>query len=67
MVLKKKNRRDVEYNELNIGKLQRYIDLGRIDPTKKITLKEISESGVCGKLRDGVKLLGRVYLFLNCR
>jgi len=46
---------------VNLNKLQKWIDAGRIDPSKKITMKELLDSGCCGKLRkrqQGVKLLG---------
>ena len=53
-------RRDVSYNELNLSKLQYMIEMGRLDASKKITLKELAESGACGKIKDGVKLLAGV-------
>ena len=31
---------------------------GRLDPSQRITLKDIHESNVCGKVKHGVKLLG---------
>jgi large subunit ribosomal protein L15 len=46
--------------ELNLDRLQEWIDAGRIDPTKPITPREIIQSGVIGKsIKDGIKLLGR--------
>ena len=45
---------------LNIERLVHYIKIGRIDPTKKITMKELSDSGaIRGKLFNGVKLLAK--------
>ncbi len=49
-----------DYSELNLEKLQIWIDKGRLDPTKQITPREIMKSGVVGhRIRDGIKLLGR--------
>jgi len=53
---------------VNLDRLQQWIDSGRIDNTKKITMKELLDSGCCGKLRkdqQGVKLLGNVS-FSSC-
>jgi len=38
--------------------LQEWLQDGRIDPTRKITMKEIHDSGLCGGIKHGVKLLG---------
>lgn len=46
--------------ELNIDRLQAWIDAGRIDITKPITPREIIRSGVIGRdIKDGIKLLAR--------
>ncbi len=45
-------------SEVNVGKIQAWIDAGRIDATKQITPKEIIQSGLVGRLRDGIKVLG---------
>mmetsp|Transcript_6383 Transcript_6383/g.7736 ORF Transcript_6383/g.7736 Transcript_6383/m.7736 type:complete len:261 (+) Transcript_6383:360-1142(+) len=45
--------------ELNLGKLQDYINVGRIDITKTITMKDIWEANVVGNIKDGVKLLAK--------
>ena len=42
---------------LNLHTLQSWIDQGRIDPSRPITLKELRESNCVGKIKDGVKLL----------
>eukprot|EP01135_Chromosphaera_perkinsii_P011659 Nk52_evm1s2469 gene=Nk52_evmTU1s2469 len=50
-----------EYERVGLGKLQYFIDMGKIDPTEKITLKTLRDAGVVSKskvMRDGVKLLG---------
>jgi hypothetical protein len=48
----------VEISLLNLGKLQQWIDAGRIDPTKLITFKELLDSRTIHNIKDGVKLLG---------
>ncbi|KAI1134882.1 hypothetical protein F5Y05DRAFT_406271 [Hypoxylon sp. FL0543] len=46
-------------SEVNLNKLQEWIDAGRIDVTKKITPKELIQSNLVGTIKDGIKLLGR--------
>lgn len=46
-------------SEVNLDKLQDWINQGRIDPTKQITPKELIESRLIGSVKDGVKLLAR--------
>ncbi|KAI1123216.1 ribosomal protein L18e/L15P [Nemania abortiva] len=46
-------------SEVNLDKLQEWIDAGRIDPTKPITPKELVQSNLVGTIKDGIKLLGR--------
>ncbi|EQB58563.1 hypothetical protein CGLO_01179 [Colletotrichum gloeosporioides Cg-14] len=46
-------------SKVNLDKLQEWIDAGRLDPTKQITVKEIIESGLIGSIKDGIKLLAR--------
>ncbi|KAL2133040.1 hypothetical protein VTI74DRAFT_3012 [Chaetomium olivicolor] len=54
------NHRAPEMIELNLDRLQAWIDAGRIDPTKPITPREIIKSGVVGNtIKDGIKLLAR--------
>ncbi|KAJ8127649.1 hypothetical protein O1611_g5988 [Lasiodiplodia mahajangana] len=45
--------------QVNLDKLQEWIDAGRIDPTKPITPKELIQSNLVGTIKDGIKLLGR--------
>jgi large subunit ribosomal protein L15 len=46
--------------ELNLDRLQAWIDAGRIDPKKPITPREIIRSGIIGgTIKDGIKLLAR--------
>jgi hypothetical protein len=46
-------------SEVNLDKLQDWINQGRIDPTKPITPKELIESRLVGSVKDGIKLLAR--------
>lgn len=46
-------------SEVNLDKLQEWIDAGRIDATQKITPKELIQSNLIGTIKDGVKLLAR--------
>eukprot|EP01138_Halocafeteria_seosinensis_P008055 gb/GECG01008231.1/.p1 GENE.gb/GECG01008231.1/~~gb/GECG01008231.1/.p1 ORF type:complete len:285 (+),score=30.40 gb/GECG01008231.1/:1-855(+) len=49
-----------EYETLNLDKLQLWIDSGRIDPSQKITVKTLWDSGIMGRdVKNGVKLLGK--------
>lgn len=41
---------------VNLDRIQSWIDQGRLDPSKTITLKELHSSG-CLRVKDGVKLL----------
>ncbi|KAI0432249.1 ribosomal protein L18e/L15P [Xylaria sp. FL1042] len=46
-------------SEVNMDKLQAWIDAGRIDPSKPITPKELIQSNLVGSIKDGIKLLAR--------
>ncbi|KAI1373008.1 hypothetical protein F4677DRAFT_456228 [Hypoxylon crocopeplum] len=46
-------------SEVNLDKLQQWIDAGRIDITKQITPKELIQSKLIGTIKDGIKLLAR--------
>ncbi|KAI1288549.1 ribosomal protein L18e/L15P [Xylaria venustula] len=46
-------------SEVNLDKLQEWIDAGRIDPTQPITPKELIQSNLVGTIKDGIKLLAR--------
>mmetsp|Transcript_9866 Transcript_9866/g.11261 ORF Transcript_9866/g.11261 Transcript_9866/m.11261 type:complete len:225 (-) Transcript_9866:92-766(-) len=46
-------------SELNLGKLQEYINKGRIDVSKTITIRDIYEANVVGNIKHGVKLLSK--------
>ncbi|ERS97413.1 large subunit ribosomal protein L15 [Sporothrix schenckii 1099-18] len=53
------NHRADVMSEVNLDRLQAFIDAGRIDATKPITPRELIESGLVGKVRDGIKILAR--------
>lgn len=42
---------------LNLDRLQSWVDQGRIDPSRPITIKELSQSRCVNGIKDGVKLL----------
>ena len=44
---------------VNLDRIQSWIDQGRLDPTKPITVKELAESRCLHGVKDGVKLLAR--------
>ncbi len=45
------------YAEVNLGRLQKAIDAGRLDPKKTIDAEALRAAGVFKKVRDGVRLL----------
>jgi large subunit ribosomal protein L15 len=49
----------VEMSPINLNRIQEWIDQGRLDPTKPITLKELAKSRCLHGVKDGVKLLAR--------
>ena len=48
----------VVYNEVNLGRVQRAIDGGKLDPAEAITVESLMKAGVVTHPRDGVKILG---------
>ena len=44
---------------VNLERIQSWIDQGRLDPTKPITVKELADSRCLHGVKDGVKLLAR--------
>jgi large subunit ribosomal protein L15 len=46
------------YNEVNLGRIQRAIDAGKLDPAEPITVESLMNAGVVSRQRDGVKILG---------
>lgn len=53
------NLRAPQMSEVNLDKIQDWINQGRLDPTKQITPKELIESRLVGSVKDGVKVLAR--------
>jgi large subunit ribosomal protein L15 len=49
----------VEMSPINLDRIQLWIDQGRLNPTKPITMKELAKSRCLHGVKDGVKLLGR--------
>jgi large subunit ribosomal protein L15 len=47
------------YAYINLSKLQMFINQGRLDSSKPITMKELLEARLVKKCRDGIKLLGQ--------
>ncbi|KAK9327825.1 ribosomal protein L18e/L15P [Lipomyces starkeyi] len=43
--------------KLNLGRLQEWIDKGRLNPSQLITMRDLLDSRACRGIKDGVKLL----------
>ncbi|KAJ3317443.1 YmL15 [Boothiomyces sp. JEL0866] len=52
---------------LALDTLQHWINVGRIDASKKITMQTLVQSKICGKVKDGVVLLGKGAEFFNSK
>src|ERR1700741_2796911 len=50
--------RPKDFNELNVGGLQKAIDEKRIEGGKPIDVKSLVEAGVLRRAKDGLRLLG---------
>ena len=48
----------IDYNEVNVGRIQIAVDAGKLDTQAPVTLEALIASGVVSKPRDGVKILG---------
>ena len=48
-----------DYNEVNLGRLQQAVDAGKLDASSPVTVEALVAAGVCAKMRDGVKILGK--------
>jgi large subunit ribosomal protein L15 len=46
--------------EVNLDRLQSWVDQGRLNPSRPITMIELYKSGCVSSIRDGIKLLSRV-------
>jgi large subunit ribosomal protein L15 len=49
----------VDYNEVNLGRIQQAVDAGKLDAKALVTLDALLAAGVVTKRRDGVKILGQ--------
>ena len=50
--------RPKDYNEINVGALQKAIDEKRLDAAKPVTVASLVETGVLRRVKDGLRLLG---------
>lgn len=48
----------IDYNEVNLGRVQQAIDAGKLDASALVTIDALLAAGVVTKPRDGVKILG---------
>jgi large subunit ribosomal protein L15 len=48
----------VDYNEINLGRIQQAVDAKKIDVAAPVTLDSLVKAGVIAKARAGVRLLG---------
>lgn len=51
---------------LNLGRLQQWIDAGRLDTSRVITMKDLLDSRAVHKIQYGVKLLADVSSIITC-
>jgi large subunit ribosomal protein L15 len=49
----------VDYNEVNLGRIQQAVEAGKLDASATVTLEALIAAGVVSKPRDGVKVLGQ--------
>ena len=49
----------LDFSEVNLGALQDAIEAKRLDATKPINGKALKAAGLIGRVRDGVRLLGK--------
>jgi large subunit ribosomal protein L15 len=49
----------IDYNEVNLGRIQQAVDAGKLDAKAPVTLDALLAAGVVAKPRDGVKILGQ--------
>ena len=48
----------LKYNEVNLGRVQKAIDAGKLSAAEPITVESLMNAGVVTRRRDGVKILG---------
>lgn len=49
----------LRYVEVNLGRLQQFIDAKALDAKKEINAIALMEAGIINRMRDGLKLLGK--------
>jgi large subunit ribosomal protein L15 len=54
-----KNIFKTDFAIVNLGRVQQAIDAGKLDPAATIDAAALVKAGLVGKLRDGVRLLGK--------
>ena len=59
--------REINFEVVNLGKLQEYITLGKLvpPPDRMLTMRDLLESGVVSRVREGIKLLADVCIRIN--
>ncbi|KAL8913294.1 MAG: hypothetical protein Q9171_001858 [Xanthocarpia ochracea] len=53
------NQFSVDMKPLNLEKVQSWVDQGRLNPSKPITIRELAKSRCISQVKDGVKLLAK--------
>ena len=48
----------LKYNEVNLGRIQKAIDAGKLSAAEPITVDSLMTAGIVTRRRDGVKVLG---------
>ena len=48
----------IEYNEINLGRIQQAVDSKKIDVGQPVTIDSLVKAGVVSKPRNGLRLLG---------
>jgi large subunit ribosomal protein L15 len=48
----------LDYNVVNLGRIQKAIDAGKLDTAEPITVESLIKAGIVTRRRDGVKVLG---------
>ncbi len=54
-----KNKFRKNFQSVNVGRLQKAVDAGKLDPAKPVTIAVLRLAGVVGGAGDGVRLLAR--------
>ena len=49
----------LDYNEINIGRLQLAVDEGKLDASKPVNMDALIAAGVVSKAKDGIRLLAK--------